>query len=172
MNDNPFLELLLMRHAKSDWDAAFEADRDRPLNQRGRSAAETMGLAIASADKVPDRVVTSPAVRAVTTAELAISAGGWQTECEVDEAIYSDGPDGVIEAVRRHGRGTKRLMVVGHQPTMSTVVSRLIGGGSVRFPTAAIAGLLLTVGDGDAIAGSHAELQFLLTPKLLASGTG
>lgn len=165
------VELLLMRHAKSDWDAAFEADRDRPLNQRGRSAAKTMGLAIAGAGKIPDRVVTSPALRAVTTAELAILAGDWQTECEIEEAIYGGGPDGLIEAVRLHGPGTERLMVVGHQPTMSMVVSRLIGGGSLRFPTAAIAGLLIPSPGWGALDNSLGELQFLWSPKLLSPGT-
>ena len=131
-----------------------------------------MGVVIADAGKVPGRVVTSPAVRAAATAELAISAGDWKTEIVVDEGIYSEGPEGLFEAVRRHGAGTESLMVVGHQPTMSLVVSRLIGGGSIRFPTAAIAGVALPVRDWDVIGRSIGELQFFLTPKLVGSGPG
>ena len=165
-------ELLLMRHAKSDWEAQFGADRDRPLNKRGRRSAETMGKALTRAGRVPDTVVTSPALRAARTADLAVVAGGWRCGRRIDDAIYGGGAEGLLDAVRRHGRDAERLMVVGHQPTMSTVVSRVIGGGSIRFPTGAVAGLRLPIGDWSAFDWAVGELEFFLTPKVVGVGSG
>jgi phosphohistidine phosphatase len=162
-------ELLLMRHGKSDWAAQFDGDRDRPINKRGRRAAMAVGEAIARAERVPDIVVSSPAVRAATTAKLAIQAGGWRCEERVDEALYGAGAEGVLDVVRRHGRDSERVMVVGHEPTMSAVVSRVIGGGAVRFPTAAVAGLRLHITAWSAFDWRRGELDLFLTPRFLGA---
>ncbi len=63
--------LLLMRHAKSDWDADYESDHDRPLNDRGLKSARLMGRVLADEGLVPDLIISSTALRARTTAELA-----------------------------------------------------------------------------------------------------
>ena len=80
--------LVLLRHAKSDWDADYGADHDRPLNDRGVRSAEAMGRFLAEVGQVPDTVISSTAVRARTTAELAIAAGGWNRSIRTDERIY------------------------------------------------------------------------------------
>jgi len=156
-----------MRHGKSDWSARFETDRDRPINKRGRKAAKAIGGAIARADRVPDILVVSPAVRAAMTADLAVDAGQWRCERRIDEGLYGAGAEGVLDVVRRHGRDSERLMVVGHEPTMSSVVSRAIGGGSIRFPTAAVAALRLHISTWSALDWRRAELDFFITPRLL-----
>ena len=61
--------LILFRHGKSDWDAPFGSDHERPLSKRGVKAAKTMGLVLARSDLVPDHAITSSAVRARTTLE-------------------------------------------------------------------------------------------------------
>ena len=57
-------ELILLRHAKSDWAAPFADDADRPLNGRGREAAGVMGRVLTLAGRAPDLVLASPAQRA------------------------------------------------------------------------------------------------------------
>ena len=64
----------LLRHGKSDWNSGH-ADHDRILAPRGEDAAHRVGRFLAAIDQVPDRVVSSTAVRACTTAELATQAG-------------------------------------------------------------------------------------------------
>ena len=56
----------------------------------------------------------------------------------ISDALYSEGVEGLLGEVRLEPETTKLLMVVGHEPTCSQVVSLLIGGGLVRMPTAAI----------------------------------
>ncbi|MFQ5644420.1 MAG: histidine phosphatase family protein, partial [Thiogranum sp.] len=60
--------LYLVRHAKSSWGAPGLADRDRPLNKRGSSDCRDMGSRLQKRGRVPGLIVSSPALRAVTTA--------------------------------------------------------------------------------------------------------
>src|SRR4029434_8634311 len=62
--------LFLIRHAKSSWDDAALSDKDRPLDDRGKRDAPKMGKRLAKRDVKPDLILSSPAVRARTTAEI------------------------------------------------------------------------------------------------------
>jgi phosphohistidine phosphatase len=62
--------LFLIRHAKSSWDDTTLPDKDRPLNDRGRRDAPKMGERLAKRDVKPDLILSSPAVRALRTAEI------------------------------------------------------------------------------------------------------
>jgi phosphohistidine phosphatase len=130
-----------MRHAKSDWKADYESDHDRPLNDRGRRSARLMGRVIATEGLVPDLVISSTALRARTTAELAIASGGWDTELVLDKALYESGPQGVL-AAGASAPDVDSLMLVGHQPTWSMLVARLTGErADMKTATVAVVGL-------------------------------
>ena len=60
------LTLYVLRHGKSDWQAAYGADHDRPLKKRGREAAQLVGRLLSSADEAPDHILSSSALRART----------------------------------------------------------------------------------------------------------
>ena len=70
-------QLLVLRHGKSDWDADYRGDHERPLASRGRRAAAAVGRFLAAAGPMPDRVLSSSAVRALSTVRLAAEAGRW-----------------------------------------------------------------------------------------------
>ena len=76
--------VVLFRHGKSDWDADYNVDHERPLAKRGIKAAKRMGKYLAELDEIPDIVITSTAVRAKTTVELAMKAGAWSSEFRLD----------------------------------------------------------------------------------------
>lgn len=162
--------IFVFRHGKSDWSAGAGADRERPLAPRGRRAAATVGVFVARLDQVPDLVLASPAVRARDTARLAAEAGGW--ECPLREApeLYLEGPPGILELVRRQDDGTASLLLAGHQPACSELVTHLTGGGSVKFPTAALARIDLPVEAWRQAGPGRGVLAWLITPKLLLRG--
>jgi phosphohistidine phosphatase len=118
--------LMLMRHAKSDWDASYGADHDRPLSQRGVRSARLMGRVIAGADLIPDLVISSTAIRARTTAQLAAESGAWVCSIDLEPGFYGAGPDTVLTLASK-APDMERLMLVGHQPTWSLLVQRLTG---------------------------------------------
>lgn len=162
--------LLLFRHAKSDWHAGALNDHERPLTKRGREAARVMGRVLAAADQLPDLVVTSSAVRAHTTVELAHEAGGWTCPIETSDALYDTDAASVLEEIRGLPDSADKVLLAGHEPTWSEVASRLIGGGDLRFPTAVLARLDLDVARWrDATFGSGV-LVWLLQPKFFVEG--
>ena len=81
-------DLMLLRHAKSDWKAAYGTDRDRPLNKRGIRSARAVGEFVSRYRLMPELVLASPAVRTRTTAELAAEAGAWNSPIEVVPKLY------------------------------------------------------------------------------------
>lgn len=160
--------LLLMRHAKSDWAAAFQSDHDRPLNARGRRSAALMGRFLSSLDLAPGRVITSTALRARTTVEIASEAGGWSCPIESTLAFYDSSPETVLGVVRQTTEATETLLIAGHEPVWSELVSDLIGGGRVRMVTASVAALGFEVGSWAEVAPGRGTLLWLVGPRQLA----
>ncbi len=157
--------LILLRHAKSDWDADYGADRERPLNARGTDAAQRMGRLLTEAGEEPDRILSSPAVRALTTVELARRAGGWRAAIEVRDQLYGASPGEVIDLVKRDGGSAQRLLVVGHEPTTSQTVA-VLSGGRVRVATATAVGLDLGPDDWHRLEPGVATVAYVLPPRL------
>lgn len=154
-----------MRHAKSDWDASYDSDRDRPLNRRGVEAARTMGRVLAEAGQDPDRIVTSPAVRARTTAELVVQGAGWRTAISVRDELYGASPGEVISTIHDEGGKAQRLLVVGHEPTTSQTVATLAGA-RVRVATATAVGLDLAPDDWRRLEPGSTTIAYVLSPRL------
>jgi phosphohistidine phosphatase len=155
--------LLLMRHAKSDWDADYRSDHDRPLNQRGVNSAKLMGRVLADQGLAPDLVISSTALRARTTAELAMTAGDWEADLLLDRALYDEGPKGVL-SVGARAPDLPRLMLVGHQPTWSMLVAALTGE-SAEMKTATVAVLDVDLEDWSGLPGAAGTLNRILQPK-------
>jgi phosphohistidine phosphatase len=161
--------LLLLRHAKSDWDASYAEDHERPLAKRGKKAAALIGRHLAATGQVPDRVVSSTAVRAADTVRRAIQAGGWECPVEHTEALYAASAEEVLQAVRGWQDPSDRVLLAGHEPTCSSLTGRLIGGANLHFPTAAVARIDFEVDVWSQVEVGGGTLVWLLTPKALRS---
>lgn len=153
--------LLVMRHAKSDWEAEYATDHDRPLNQRGVRSAQLMGRLLAARRLAPQAVITSTAVRAHRTAELAREAGRWDANLFLEPNFYGTSSREVIAAITK-APNVDRLMVVGHQPTWSVVVDDLTDR-YVDMKTAAVAVIALPItvwADTAPMVGSLVEVLY------------
>ena len=109
--------LFIMRHAKSDWNAAYQGDHERPLNARGQQAAASMGSLLARLEQLPDRVLTSSAERARETIEIASTAGEWNRPIDVVHEFYASDPATVLARIHRQDDADSSLLLVGHEPT-------------------------------------------------------
>ena len=133
------MELMLMRHAKSDWESGARDDHSRPLNPRGVRSAERMGEAIRELGLVPDVVISSTATRARSTAELARIAGGWPSRPILEDGLYGASYGEAITTAARLGGDHERVMLVGHEPTWSQAVNHLTGARcAMRTATCAV----------------------------------
>jgi phosphohistidine phosphatase len=132
--------LIVVRHAKSDWSLPGQEDWDRPLNPRGQRDAPAMARRLRSRRLKPDRILSSPAVRALTTAtvmarELRVAPALLQSV----ERLYLATPVDVLAVVRELGGAARHLMVVGHNPGITEFANRLSGGETIdNMPTCAV----------------------------------
>ena len=116
----------LLRHAKSDWSDGSLDDFDRPLNARGREAAEAMGPELSKANF--DLILASTATRVRQTV-----AGTGLTNVEWRDEIYGAGPDKLLAMAAEVDDSIDRLLMVGHNPTMHSLACRLAYSGDDRL---------------------------------------
>lgn len=135
--------LVLMRHAKSDYPDAV-ADHDRPLAPRGEREAALAGDWLRHNVPAIDAVLCSSAVRTRQTLQRT----GVDAPAHHLAALYDAMPSTMIDEITKVGDGVGTLLVVGHEPTVSSVALSLAGTGSdpdaaeriaAKFPTSGIA---------------------------------
>ncbi len=157
--------LLLMRHAKSSRDDPGTADHERPLNDRGRRDAPTMGSRLASAGLIPDGVLSSDALRARQTAEAAAAAAGFRKSIRYLASLYAAEPAACLAALRELPDDENRVLLIGHNPETEDLI-KLLTGQEVAMPTAAIAHLDLPIERwSDLTSQTRGELVKVLRPK-------
>ena len=131
--------LFLVRHAKSSWDNAALSDKERPLNDRGRRDAPKMGERLAKRDVKPDLILSSPAVRALSTAEIVAEKVDYRRkDIVVTERLYAAEVDDLLDVIRQLGDELKCVMLFGHNPEFTELAHRL-SGEIAHMPTCAIA---------------------------------
>ena len=129
--------LILLRHAKSDW-SGDEADLDRPLATRGRRQAPDSGRWLAGNVDAIDLAVVSPAARTRGTWDLVAAELGAAPRVRVEERVYAASAEGLLDLVRELPVELATVVLVGHNPGLEDLVSRLTGEW-VRMPTSALA---------------------------------
>lgn len=164
--------LILFRHGKSDWDAPYDTDHERPLAARGRDAAKTMGHLLDQTDQVPGLAVSSSAVRARDTLQLAARAGNWASTIRIDGALYETSADGVLRWIHALEDSSESLLLTGHEPTWSGLAGRLIGHAIIRVPTGAMLRIDFGCDSWQAVEFGSGELRWLIPPKLIGKAKG
>ncbi|WP_043757409.1 SixA phosphatase family protein [Imhoffiella purpurea] len=166
-------ELLLLRHAKSDWDSDVSADFDRPLAKRGKSDAPKVGAWLYREGLVPDHVVSSPAERARQTATKVCKRLDFKKKRIVwDEAIYEGGLTDLLEVLSRVPSGAATVLLIGHNPGLEELLKHLAGGDydtpedGKLLPTAAVARLEMP-SDWSRLDSGSGNLLSLTRPRAL-----
>jgi phosphohistidine phosphatase len=118
--------LHFLRHADAgDPDAWSGPDAARPLSDKGRKQSKRLGEHLAAIGFQADAVITSPKIRAAQTAEIAAEALG--VAVSIDDRLASGLEIGVLEAVLRDAGDPGRVVIVGHDPDFSELLSELVG---------------------------------------------
>lgn len=149
-------DLLVMRHAKTEQSAG--TDRERGLTTRGRADAEAAGRWLRAQGFELDVVLTSPAVRARDTADLVASRLAVAPEVRVVEELYQASAEDVLEIVAAVEDSRRRVLVVGHNPTMEELTHvlprRQPDASEAHLPTAGVVVLAVPGGWHQLTAGS------------------
>jgi len=131
--------LYLVRHAKSSWDDHSITDFERPLNKRGHRDAPFMGRLMREQGVKPDIIIASPANRALTTARLMADEMDYPfEEIRTNESLYESGMPDYLQTIASLNDVFSSAMIIGHNPTLTTVSEYLSDARIGNMPTGGI----------------------------------
>ncbi len=113
-------ELFIMRHAKSSWNEDV-TDSSRPLKKRGINAAQRIGDGLTRLGWVPEKILVSPAQRALQTCEI-INMG---VPVEEDSRMYSASLSNIFDVLADVPESINKLMLIGHNPALEELLLHL-----------------------------------------------
>ena len=138
-------KIYLIRHSKSDW--AFEGlpDIDRPLNERGYRDAHEMSKRLKDKKHAPDLIMTSPAIRAMSTALIFARTFEYpENEIKIVSGLYHAQPEMIINTIAGIEVKYATVFLFSHNPTLTETVNVLCENARIdNIPTTGIAGIEL-----------------------------
>jgi phosphohistidine phosphatase len=155
--------LFLLRHAKSSWKDKTLTDFERPLNSRGRKAAETMSAFFKQEKVNPDLILSSCATRARQTIDIIVRSARLRTDLRFDERIYEASISRLLEVVTQIEKSARSVLIVGHNPGLEELLSALTTQ-TETMPTAALAKISFKISNwNNAVKGG--ALEWVVRPK-------
>jgi phosphohistidine phosphatase len=164
------MNLYILRHAIAT-DAGtpgIENDSQRPLTQEGAVKMRSIARGMRKLDLQLDLVLSSPYVRARQTAEIVANEFKLKSEFHVNSALVPGAPEGkIIAEITKRYPQKNNILLVGHEPSLSALISKLLSGDSTLSITMKKGGLCrLNI---DSLAYDRcADLEWLLYPFQLA----
>lgn len=132
------VQLHLLRHAHAGNPAKWhKPDDQRPLSDRGRGQAEALGRHLAAVGQPFDLLVSSPLLRARQTAELV--AARLDLTVVIDNRLAGGAGIADVEAILAEQGNPARPILVGHDPDLSDLVTRLSGASDIAMAKGALA---------------------------------
>ena len=120
------MQLLLLRHGKAE-DSSPGGDFTRELEEKGHEQARNVARILAAADLLPDLVLSSPVIRAKQTANTFTSTAGMPGPIFLEWLACGMSPETAL-AELSHFPEFERIMIVGHEPDFSRLISHCLGG--------------------------------------------
>lgn len=158
--------LILVRHAKSDWGNPSIRDFDRPLNKRGHTAAPEMVKRMVDQHIYPDKMVSSPALRAITTAKYFAKEWGInENDIQTDKNIYEAGIKNLLTIVNHFDNHQNTIAMFGHNPGLTDFANYLSDVNIYNMPTCSIVMLEFSFDDWNLVSGSTAKVLLFDYPK-------
>jgi len=162
-----YMEIYLLRHgiAVERETRGFEDDFTRPLTPKGRRQLRKSAAAIKKLTSKFDLILSSPLVRAKQTAEIVAKELKCKKRLRFTNALAPGGLASIlIRQMSREKEAPGNVLLVGHEPDLSGLVSLLVTGGKgmqIEFKKGALCKL-----EADVLRdGQCATLVWFLTPK-------
>ena len=158
--------LTIVRHAKSSWQDRGLSDRERPLNKRGKRDAPMMGKRLVAAGVRPSLIISSPAVRAWSTAKVFAKELNYPIEfLQREEGLYLASLDNLLDIVATQDTGFHNLMLFAHNPGLTDFTNYLVPGLSSNLPTCGVVAVNIDCDDWMLYDRPKAELVAYDYPK-------
>lgn len=156
--------LYLIRHAKSSWKELSLGDFERPLNNRGKKNAPFMGKQWKARGERVDRLISSPAKRAITTARMIASELGID-DIHLDERIYHASQTTLLQIVNELNNDHDSIALFGHNPGFTNLTEYLSGEDIHNMPTAGMARIDFEIDDWSHVSRDTGKLVWFDYPK-------
>jgi phosphohistidine phosphatase len=167
------MQLMLLRHAKSEKAEPGMRDRDRRLTARGQTDAAMIAAYMVGYALLPDRVIVSSATRTRETWQVMAPAFP-ASPVEYEDRLYESGPDAILAVIREIGRSASAPLVIGHNPGLHDMARLLIAPGAREarqlddgLPTCGLVVIDFIHKDWRKLALRSGRLDRLVTPRLI-----
>jgi phosphohistidine phosphatase len=151
------VKLYFLRHGIAEDHSPTGRDADRRLTDEGVREMQAAAAGMAALGLRLDRILSSPKARARHTAEIAAERLGLQEALSLETILGHGFSHFDLATLLANEAAGARILLVGHQPDLSTVIGSLIGGGNVQMKKASLAFL-----ECYRIEPGGAELRWLL----------
>lgn len=161
--------LLVLRHAKAQPSSPDGSDIARPLSERGIKDAALLGKTLRKLELIPDRILCSPSTRTRQTAEHLLEKLTVEIAVTIEESIYEAGVGSLVHLIR-HEEDADRLLLIGHNPGVEGLVSRLLtpqASLSIHMPTCGLARIDFEIDSWDDVVEHSGSLIWLTHPAIL-----
>ena len=159
-------QLLLVRHAKSDWSDDTLIDFDRPLNSRGRHDAPLMAAFLVKRRVAPTYLYSSPANRAYSTARLFASHFGIaENDISTDHALYEAHTHQIVDAPTQLPDAHDTVAMFSHNPAITSAAAQFSEDFVPNIPTCGVALIEADVASWANFTPATASLKSLWFPK-------
>ncbi|WP_319559512.1 histidine phosphatase family protein [Marispirochaeta sp.] len=125
--------LLLLRHGKTHR-GGYNRDWDRELKRRGVLQARHIGARLKKTGLVPQRIITSSAIRARATAEICAEETDYPEPVDARDDLYNIGDAKLLEFIAGMDNSLDKVLLVGHNPAFEEAAS-LLGGKNIPLGT-------------------------------------
>jgi len=159
-------QLLLIRHAKSDWNDASLPDFDRPLNERGKKDAPIMAKRLADKKVKIDLFISSPAKRAKKTASLFAKEYGIKKEkINFKDKLYAASEETLYDVISKTDDQFNNVAIVAHNPGLTDFANLLTDTRIDNIPTCGIFAVKTDIKHWADFRESKKEFWFFEYPK-------
>ena len=159
-------QLVLIRHAKSSWKDPALSDLMRPLKKRGERDAREMAKRFNALGLNVDRVLMSPALRAVQTLDtMAAESGFGRDVSEIVPDLYTFSYEAIMLYLKELSDDFTSVAVVGHNPAVTDLVNFLALEEIANIPTCGIVVLSLNIEKWGKIRAGSATISYYDYPK-------
>lgn len=165
------MNLFLCRHAKSSWSEPGLADKERPLNERGKNDAPLMGNILKNKQEFPDLIISSPAKRALKTAKLIAEKLDYKTKnIEVNKNLYMAGINEFKDVISLINKDHKNVMLFSHNYGITDFANYISNSDIQNIPTCGIVKISFEFKIWQEIQNTKGNLQYFIYPKMFKNG--
>ncbi len=164
-------KLFLVRHAKAQQESVDNTDFSRELADRGLRDASLVGSYLKNNGYNVEMIISSPAARALATAELFATQLGYNPDnIHTNEELYLASVRTFLQAVNQLKDSWQQVMMVGHNPTITYLGEYMSDAEVGNMPTGSVMVLDFAADSWAALAQNSGTLAAFITPRMIKDG--